>query len=1029
MEQTLKKAISVILVVLTVFSVAAGIGGFDFGDIGIKANAATITSKNRGDIVEFGAYPQTLETDSSVIEALNNADCEWISYGYYSGTGDTSDGQMVSGDYMRYADVSYGADKYRGVVFDSYRPECTGETSSFTLQDNNDYYIGEVYWFKYEPIKWRVLDPAHGLVLSEVILDSQAYGNFIIKSGTDEYGYDGYWLSPEHCYANNYKASSIREWLNNDFFNMAFSSEEQRLVLYRDLENRAFSRSYSAFDSEPTSDKIFLLSYEEAMNADYGFASPNEADSSRCAYGSDYSKCQGLVVSGEKSFWSLRSTGYESYMMCAVENEGRIYVNGFVGDTTIGIRPAMTIDIFAEIFESDASGSTTDTKNTTDESAPSTEYEPGSGTHGVFEYVTDEKGNAAIIGVKGSISGNLVIPSEIDGHPVTKIKAWAFGNGCDEKVTITIPDTVMEIDEDAFRVIDYFLTGIFVDENNKKYSSDEYGVLFNKDKTELILYPVANERKAYEVPDSVESIADYAFEYSYNLEELSIPSSVTSIEKYAFDRSGGFKRITVNADNEFYSTNEHGVLFNKDKTVLVKYPEGNEREAYDIPYGVQEIGYGAFYNSVNLKNITIPNSVSVIGERAFEDCFFLSEIVIPEGVQIIEFCAFDDCGLTSVSIPSSVTNIGESAFGGCDSLKVITVDENNTVYSSDEYGVLFNKNKTELILYPIGNERTSYVIPDGVTRIEDYAFCFSANLETVEIPDSVTQIGICAFAWSDKLTSVVIPEGVTEISDCTFGWCTSLETITIPESVTDVHGMAFEGCGSLTDVYYGGSKSQWDTINIEYSNECLSNADIHFAKEDDIIMPSEPETTVPTTTNRIEEPTTEPVASTTQRVETTVTPSTVAPSTTKPVTEPTTAKPTEPSTTQPVSTTKPVTTKPAPVEDEIIKKPSTSTVKYGETLILHADFTNIPEGTKIEWSVEGDGVTIVPSEDGKTCSVKSTSTGDVTVTAKYTDENGVEHISEQNIESKAGLWQKIVYFVKTIFGIPTVIPNAIKFIF
>ena len=338
---------------------------------------------------------------------------------------------------------------------------------------------------------------------------------------------------------------------------------------------------------------------------------------------------------------------------------------------------------------------------------PSTEYEPGSGTHGVFEYVTDEKGNAAIIGVKGSISGNLVIPSEIDGHPVTKIKAWAFGNGCDEKVTITIPDTVMEIDEDAFRVIDYFLTGIFVDENNKKYSSDEYGVLFNKDKTELILYPVANERKAYEVPDSVESIADYAFEYSYNLEELSIPSSVTSIEKYAFDGSGGFKSITVNADNEFYSNDEHGVLFNKDKTVLIKYPEGSESETYDIPYGVQEIGYGAFYNSVNLKNITIPNSVSVIGERAFEDCFFLSEIVIPEGVQIIEFCAFDDCGLTSVSIPSSVTNIGESAFGGCDSLKVITVDENNTVYSSDEYGVLFNKNKTELILYPIGNERTS----------------------------------------------------------------------------------------------------------------------------------------------------------------------------------------------------------------------------------------------------------------------------------------------------------------------------------
>lgn len=175
--------------------------------------------------------------------------------------------------------------------------------------------------------------------------------------------------------------------------------------------------------------------------------------------------------------------------------------------------------------------------------------------------------------------------------------------------------------------------------------------------------------------------------------------------------------------------------------------------------------------------------------------------------------------------------------------------------------------------------------------------------------------------------------------------------------------------------------------------------------------PTEPATTRPAPTTKPTEPTTKPTEPTT-----------------KP-TEPTT-KPTEPTTKPAPTTTKPaLTTKPVPVEDKIIRRPSQLRIDYGETLVLHANLASIPEGAKVEWSVEGNGATIEPSEDGLTCSVTSVSTGIVTVKAKYVDANGTEHSSEQELESRAGIWQIIIYFFKVIFRIPTVIPQMMKYTF
>ena len=298
-------------------------------------------------LISFGSYPQTRVTDSSLLSALNAKSKTWISYGYYSGTGDWYDGQMTAKDYMKYADVTHNGNKYRAVTFSSYRPHCTGYTSSslYTHKDDNGYRTNTVYWFKYEPLKWRVLDST-GLVICETIIDSQAYNNYILHASGEYYG-----NSSKTYYANNYEKSSIREWLNDDFYNTAFTSSEKNIIKTTTLDNSAYSESYSEYDSVSTNDKVFLLSYDEARNSNYF-----ENSTARQASGTDYAKCQGLHLYSENkcSFWHLRSAGYFSFTSCGVLNDGDVNTGYDPSFTFYGVRPALKINLSSVISQSSA---------------------------------------------------------------------------------------------------------------------------------------------------------------------------------------------------------------------------------------------------------------------------------------------------------------------------------------------------------------------------------------------------------------------------------------------------------------------------------------------------------------------------------------------------------------------------------------------------------------------------------------------------------------------------------------------------
>ena len=303
-----------------------------------------------GDIIQFGSYPQSEVKDETLIAELNALAPEWenwTSYGYYSGNGEY--GSMVQGDWMRYTDITYNGNKYRGVKFTQYRPYLTyfDSSDSYTFQDENGYSTNTVYWFKFESIDWRVLDPTAGLVMCETIIDSQPYSNTIYSNGGGTYDYfnDASYIN----FASDYETSSIRKWLNEDFYNTAFTDSEKKEISTTTLNNDGYHTSvgttgYEKLDSNETEDKIFLLSYNEA---NVGLIMDAEVvDPSVLAKGSDYAQSQGSSVYRNPSSpyngnvcWLLRSPGFCSDRCC--------YAGDFCStcSTYIGVRPALVSKI------------------------------------------------------------------------------------------------------------------------------------------------------------------------------------------------------------------------------------------------------------------------------------------------------------------------------------------------------------------------------------------------------------------------------------------------------------------------------------------------------------------------------------------------------------------------------------------------------------------------------------------------------------------------------------------------------------
>ncbi len=365
--------------------------------------------------VTFGSYPQSQETDSSKINKLEKMSKNWQSYNYYTGTGSWSDGNMTASDYMQYADMDTdndGKNEYRAVKFTQYRPYWTGETSSksYSYQDENGYEPNKVYYFKYEPLTWRVLDASNGLIMSENIIDSQAYQNFIYYNGSNYY-------NSKDCtnYASDWATSSIKKWLNEDFYNTAFTENQKSKILETHNENK--STYSSTYDSADTDDKIFLLSYYDAINSAYGFSSSYSVyDTARQMKGTDYAKCQGLYVYNNAdssyngtSWWWLRSPR-DSSGATDVDGGGWASYSCGVGGTCGGILPALRLSNLESIISTSSLDSITISED--EESVSTSSMEGKSAVSNEKIVMTLNTGEANFDG----ISGNRYMLYSVDDH-------------------------------------------------------------------------------------------------------------------------------------------------------------------------------------------------------------------------------------------------------------------------------------------------------------------------------------------------------------------------------------------------------------------------------------------------------------------------------------------------------------------------------------------------------------------------------------------------------------------------------------
>lgn len=225
-----------------------------------------------------------------------------------------------------------------------------------------------------------------------------------------------------------------------------------------------------------------------------------------------------------------------------------------------------------------------------------------------------------------------------------------------------------------------------------------------------------------------------------------------------------------------------------------------------INEGVTTIGKNAFAGHSKLSYVKMPDSLTKINDYAFQGCWKLDEITIPDSVTQIGASAFNSCKiLRTVEIGAGLETYGNQAFDQCENLSMFIVSPANNKFSSDTYGVLFDKEKTTLHICP--------------TQI---------NIESYTIPDSVTSIKAYAFNNCKKLKNIVVGDGVKTIGQWAFYDCTGLTDITIPVSVTKIDKGAFSGCNNLKNVEFLGTEEDWKRITIGDTNDALNNATITF---------------------------------------------------------------------------------------------------------------------------------------------------------------------------------------------------------
>ena len=401
---------------------------------------------------------------------------------------------------------------------------------------------------------------------------------------------------------------------------------------------------------------------------------------------------------------------------------------------------------------------------------------------------------------------------------VTNIGASAFNN-LPKMTHITISETVEKIGNSGLYGCEA-LTDIEVYSGNPSYSSED-GVLFNRDKSELISYPAGKTNASYTVPQTVRKIGVSAFSRNKNLAELTLQPGLVEIGTMAFHDCDRLTEVILPSGME---TIGNSAFYNCEALTRVTLPDT-----------VKTIGSNAFYWCENLVDANIPGSVTKIGDGAFYQCPKLAgPIVIPDGITKIGQLTFELCqSVTCVTIPESVTSIGWEAFNRCNNLQdvyfggsaqewsVMDIGSGNTCLTNAtiHYGK-FTGTCGDSLTWTWKNGQLTI---SGTGEMNSYA--------SATIPGVPYTMGGKApwYNYRANTTLLVVEEGVTSIGASAFADFTAMTEVILPTSLDRVGSNAFSGCQNLTEVIYGGSNYDWAAIDIaETGNAYLTGANIRY---------------------------------------------------------------------------------------------------------------------------------------------------------------------------------------------------------
>ena len=439
------------------------------------------------------------------------------------------------------------------------------------------------------------------------------------------------------------------------------------------------------------------------------------------------------------------------------------------------------------------------------------------------------------------LGGDVVIPEEIDGMPVTTIDRDAFAN-ITGLTSVTIPTNVTAMYDSVFfgctglttvslsanlttlydGVFGYCtgLTNITVSPDNPVLSSSN-GILYDKTGTTLLQFPggiggsitiaEGDARIAADAflgntaltnvifPDSLAEIGSWAFSGCDGLTTVMLPASVSNLASGVFGNCANLTAFEVADSNAVFSSS-NGILWNKSQTMLIQYPGGREG-SYAVPATITNVHRVAFSGCAGLTAVSIPDSVTLIDYYTFSRCTGLTNVVLGAGITNIGSGAFSGCSaLVSIHIPDSVKRLAWGAFQNCSALSDIDLGSELSIIESR---VFFECNNLRDLL-----------IPASVTTLHSQAFGYCHGLTNITVADGNPVYSSMDGVVFNKAHSsllhfpggfegrYVVPDGAQVIGDYAFDQCLNLASVELPASCVYLGRYAFSNCTNLTGICF-----------------------------------------------------------------------------------------------------------------------------------------------------------------------------------------------------------------------------------